>query len=62
MIRVYDHKLRRHRMLKREHVCTRGKGGCLRVVWMFGLPFPYCVRYSYAPQQRRSDEDHQSAG
>ena len=39
---------RRKRWLKREHVCTRGKGGCLRLSYMFGLVFPYCVRYSYA--------------
>jgi hypothetical protein len=47
-VKVYDHKLKRVRMLKREHVCTSGKGGCLRVTRMFGLSFPYCARYSYA--------------
>lgn len=48
MIRVYDHKWKRVRTLKREHVCRRGKGGCLRVTYMFGLPFAWCARYSYA--------------
>lgn len=48
VIRVYDHKWKRVRTLKREHVCRRGKGGCLRVTYMFGLPFAWCARYSYA--------------
>ena len=35
---------RRRKVLKREHVCTKK---CLRVTRMFGLSFPYCLRYSY---------------
>lgn len=52
-IRVYDHKLKRVRVLKREHVCRGGKGGCLRVQYMFGLPFSWCARYSYAGDRQR---------
>ena len=45
-IRVYDEKLKRVVTLRKEHICTTGKGGCLRVDHSFGLPFPRCARYS----------------
>ncbi len=48
MIKVYDEKLKKVRVLKREHVCRRGKGGCLRTQRMFGRVFSWCARYSYA--------------
>jgi len=35
---------RRKRWLTRDHVCTTGKGGCLRMDGRFS----YCARYSYA--------------
>lgn len=35
----------RKRWLVREHRCTKK---CLRTRWMFGLPFSWCARYSYA--------------
>lgn len=49
-VRVYDHKLKRHRVLKRAHICTSGRGGCLRSCRGLGYTWYWCSRYSYAPK------------
>ena len=41
-IQVYDAKTKKVVTLRKEHVCTRGKGGCLRMNGRFA----YCARYS----------------
>lgn len=52
-MRVYDHKLKRHRVLARAHRCTTGRGGCLRWRRSLGRMFYWCARYSYAPARDR---------